>query len=50
MYGDKVSKVSTITFDSNNLTQTYTFTTEYAYVGFRSGDGAVYLKNVVMGW
>ena len=50
MYGDKVSKVGTITFDSNNLTQTYTFTTEYAYVGFRSGDGAVYLKNVVMGW
>ena len=50
MYGDKVSKVGTITFDSNNLTQTYTFTTEYAYVGFRSGDGAVYLKNAVMGW
>ena len=50
MYGDKVSKVGTIAFDSNNLTQTYTFTTEYAYVGFRSGDGAVYLKNAVMGW
>ena len=50
MYGSTATKVGTINYDSSNLTQTYTFTTEYAYVGFRSGDGAVYLKNVVMGW
>ena len=44
------TKVGTITFDKNNLTQTYTFTDDYAYIGFRSGDGAVYFKSVEVVW
>lgn len=50
MYGSNVTKVGTITFDKNNLVQTYTFTDDYAYIGFRSGDGAVYLKSVEVVW
>ena len=50
MYGSNVAKVGTITFDKNNLVQTYTFTADYTYIGFRSGDGAVYLKSVEVVW
>lgn len=50
MYGTSVTKVGTITFDKNNLTQTYTFTSDYSYIGFRSMDGAVYLNSIEIVW
>ena len=50
MYGNSVTKVGTITFDKNNLTQTYTFTDNYSYIGFRSADGAVYLPSIQIVW
>ena len=50
MFGDSVTKVGTITFDKNNLTQTYTFTDNYSYIGFRSADGAVYLPSIEIVW
>ena len=50
MYGSSVTKVGTINYDANNLTQTYTFTDDYAYIGFRSADGALYLKSVDIVW
>lgn len=50
MYNSSVTKVGTIDYDKNNLTQTYTFTDNYSYIGFRSSDGAVYLKSVDIVW
>ncbi len=50
MYGSSVTKVGTINYDKNNLTQTYTFTENYSYIGFRSADGALYLKSVDVAW
>ncbi len=50
MYGSKMTKVGSIDYDANNLTQTYTFTSDYSYIGFRSNDGAVYLKSVEIIW
>ena len=50
MFGDSVTKVGTITFDKNNLTQTYTFTDSYSYIGLRSADGAVYLPSIQIVW
>ena len=50
MYGSSVTKVGTVNYDSSNLTQTYTFTTNYSYIGFRSADGALYLKSVEVIW
>ena len=50
MYKSSVTKVGTIDYNSNNLTQTYTFTADYSYIGFRSSDGAVYLKSVDVVW
>ena len=50
MYGSSVSKVGTINYDKNNLTQTYTFTENYSYIVFRSADGALYLKSADIVW
>lgn len=50
MYGSSVTKVGTIDYNSSNLTQTYTFTANYSYIGFRSADGALYLKSVDVVW
>ena len=50
MYKSSVTKVGTIDYSSSNLTQTYTFTADYSYIGFRSSDGAVYLKSVDVVW
>ena len=50
MYGSSVTKVGTIDYNSSNLTQTYTFTADYSYIGFRSSDGALYLKSVDVVW
>lgn len=50
MYKNSVTKVGTIDYNSSNLTQTYTFTADYSYIGFRSADGALYLKSVDIVW
>ena len=50
MYKSSVTKVGTINYDKNNLTQTFVFTGDYSYIGFRSSDGAVYLKSVDIVW
>lgn len=50
MYGSSVTKVGTINYDKNSLTQTFVFTSDYSYIGFRSSDGAVYLKSVDIVW
>ena len=50
MFNSSVTKVGSIVFDANNLTQTYTFTSEYSYIGFRSNNGAIYLSSVVVVW
>ena len=50
MYKNSVTKVGTIDYSSSNLTQTYTFTADYSYIGFRSADGALYLKSVDIVW
>ena len=50
MFDSSLTKVGTITFDQNNLTQTYTFTSDYAYIGFRSINGAVYLPSIEIVW
>ena len=50
MYGSTVTKVGSIIFDKNNLTQTYTFTADYSYIGFRSNNGAIYLTSVDIIW
>ncbi len=50
MYKNSVTKVGTIDYSSSNLTQTYTFTADYSYIGFRSADGALYLKSVDVVW
>ena len=53
MYGSSVTKVGSITYDSSDNTtavQTYTFTSNYSYIGFRSSDGAIYLTSVDIAW
>ena len=50
MYGSSVTKVGTIEFDENNLTKTYTFTSQYAYIGLRSTNGAVYMPSIEIVW
>ena len=50
MYKSGATKVATISYDASNLTQTYTFTDDYAYIGFRSKDNALYLKSVEVVW
>ena len=50
MFSSNATKVGTIMFDKNNLTQTYTFTGDYSYIGFRSVNGAVYLSSVDIVW
>ena len=50
MFDSSLTKVGTITFDQNNLTQTYKFTSDYAYIGFRSINGAVYLPSIDIVW
>ena len=53
MYGNKLTKIATITYDQSDETsmvQTYTFTSDYSYIGFRSDDGAIYLTFVDIVW
>ena len=50
MYKDSVTKVGSITYDNNNLTQTFTFTGNYSYIGIRSTNGAVYLPTIEVVW
>ena len=53
MYGSSVTKVGSIAYDSSDSStavQTYTFTSNYSYIGFRSSDGAIYLTSVDIVW
>ena len=50
MFGSSLTKVGSVVFDKNNLTQTYTFTSDYSYIGFRSNNGAVYLPSIQIIW
>ena len=50
MFGSTMTKVGSIVFDKNNLTQTYTFTADYSYIGFRSNNGAIYLPSIEILW
>ena len=50
MFGSSMTSVGSIVFDKNNLTQTYTFTSDYSYIGFRSNNGAIYLTSVEVIW
>ena len=53
MYGSSLTKVGSITYqssDTSSYTQTYTFTSDYSYIGFRSSDGAIYLTSVDIIW
>ena len=50
MFGLSVTKAGSIVFDKNNLTQTYTFTGNYSYIGIRSNNGAVYLSSIKIIW
>ena len=53
MYGSSLTKVGSITYqssDASSYTQTYTFTSDYSYIGFRSSDGAIYLTSVDIVW
>ena len=42
--------VTTFVYDGTTQTYTYTFETEYAYIGFRSKSGALYLDKVDIVW
>lgn len=50
MFGSTVEKVGSVVFDKYNLTQTYTFTSDYSYIGFRSDNGAIYLPSIEIIW
>ena len=50
MFDSSMTSVGNIVFDKNNLTQTYTFTSNYSYIGFRSNNGAIYLTSVEIIW
>ena len=53
MYGNSLTKVGSISYnqsDASTTTQTYTFTDNYSYIGFRSNDGAIYLTSVEVVW
>ena len=53
MYGTSVTKVGTISYDQSDnttYTQTYTFTANYSYIGFKSADGAIYFTSVEVVW
>ena len=50
MYDGSVTKVGTITYDSNNPTSVYEFTADYGYIGLRSADGAIYMTTIAITW
>ena len=50
MFAGTMTKVGSITFDSANLTQTYTFTGNYHYIGLRSNSGAIYMTSIDVVW
>lgn len=50
MYSGEMEPLTEIVFDASELTKTFTFTEKYAYVGFISLDGAVYLDSIDFVW
>ena len=50
MYNGGATKVGSIEFDADQLTQTYEFTADYQYIGIRSNNGAVYLNAIEVTW
>lgn len=50
LYNTTATKVATLAFDASELTQSYTFTTNYHYIGIRSNSGALYLDEVKVEW
>ena len=48
LYGP--TRVADITYAEGTVTYTYTFADDYAYVGIRSGSGALYLDSVEFTW
>ena len=50
LYNTTATKVATLAFDASELTQSYTFTTNYHYIGIRSNNGALYLEEIKVEW
>ncbi|MCH5345570.1 MAG: chitobiase/beta-hexosaminidase C-terminal domain-containing protein, partial [Muribaculaceae bacterium] len=50
LYAAGLTPVATFTYDGTTKTYTYTFTEDYAYVGIRSSNGALYLDNINVVW
>jgi len=48
MYSDSVTKVGTVSMSNNAAT--YTFTSDYSYIGLRSSNGAIYITSVDIIW
>ena len=49
LYSDNANRVTQIKYSAGSQ-QTYTFTTDYAYVGIRSSSAAIYLDEVDVEW
>ncbi len=50
MYGTTLTAVGSISYSASNLVQSYTFTTDYHYIGLRSNSGAIYMTIVDVVW
>ena len=53
MYGSGPTKVGSLTYITNNsgtYVQTYTFSSNYSYIGIRSSSGAIYLDYIEIIW
>ena len=53
MFDSSMTKVASVSYnskDTSTATQTYTFTSNYSYIGFRSNNSAIYLTSVEIIW
>ena len=50
MFNGTMTAIGTVSYDNNNLTKTYTFTTDYSYIGIRTRDGAIYFTSIQFIW
>ena len=50
MYSGDMTPVGSLSYDSDELTKTYTFTKQYTYVGVRSHDGAIFMDSISFSW
>lgn len=44
------TRVKQFTYNSESPTQSYTFTSDYEYIGFRSESGAIYISEIQITW